>query len=254
MRSLSASELLDIWEQGQSHQPMQRGMMLLSATCPEIAADVLEGFTIGERDAILMTLRERIFGPQMSSVITCPRCRERLELNFNVADIRTEPPSQSSNDTTKSDDRDDTRMLCIKDYEVRFRLPTCLDLKTVAERKDAAEARRLLLQRCLVTIHRDGKNVNANELPVDVVDGVVKKMALADPQGDVCLSLCCPDCRHEWLASFDIVTFFWTEIDAWAHRVLHEVHALASAYNWREIDILSMSPWRRHYYLTMAGT
>ena len=74
-----------------------------------------------------------------------------------------------------------------------------------------------------------------------------------DPQGDILLDISCISCGHSWKIVFDIVTFFWTEIDAWAHRILREVHDLAKAYGWREADILAMSPWRRQIYLEMVG-
>ncbi len=49
--------------------------------------------------------------------------------------------------------------------------------------------------------------------------------------------------------AFDIVSFLWNELNAWAIRTLREVHILASAYGWSETDILAMSPWRRQFYL-----
>ena len=66
-------------------------------------------------------------------------------------------------------------------------------------------------------------------------------------------ALYCPECGHRWHATFDIVSFFWSEIDAWAYRTLHQVHRLASAYGWREADILAMSPWRRQFYLSLQN-
>jgi hypothetical protein len=62
-----------------------------------------------------------------------------------------------------------------------------------------------------------------------------------------------PGLRHSWDVLFDIVSFFWAEIGAWAQRLLREVHALASAYGWREADILALSAWRRRQYLDLAG-
>ena len=78
-------------------------------------------------------------------------------------------------------------------------------------------------------------------------------MAEVDPQADVQMDLTCPACGHQWQALFDIESFFWREISAWANRILREVHALASAYGWRESDILSMSTWRRQTYLNLIG-
>jgi hypothetical protein len=34
--------------------------------------------------------------------------------------------------------------------------------------------------------------------------------------------------------------------------MLYDVHALASAYGWREADVLAMSPMRRQVYLELA--
>ena len=78
-------------------------------------------------------------------------------------------------------------------------------------------------------------------------------MAQADPQADVQLALSCPACSHQWQSVFDIVSFFWSEMNAWAYRILREVHILASAYGWREADILAMSPYRRQLYLKMVS-
>ena len=77
-------------------------------------------------------------------------------------------------------------------------------------------------------------------------------MAETDPQADVQLALACPACGHTWQATFDIVSFFWSEINAWAYHTLREVHGLALAYGWTETDILALSPQRRQLYLEMA--
>ena len=41
-------------------------------------------------------------------------------------------------------------------------------------------------------------------------------------------------------------------LDAWAKRVLEEVHTLASAYGWAQSEILSMSAARRRRYVAMV--
>ncbi len=253
MRALSASELLDIWERGLTLQPIQRALTLLAAACPETAPGVLAELTIGERDEKLLTLREWTFGSQLISLTVCPSCSQHVELAFNVPDIKAASSSRPRDGRGEIEDRDKTLAHGIADYEVSFRLPNSLDLAAAAESEEVAESRQLLLQRCLLTIHHNGEEVSADDLPTAVVEGVVQRMAQAEPLSDVHLSLVCPTCKHHWQALFDIVTFFWTEIDAWAHRVLREVHTLASAYGWREGDILTMSPWRRQFYLTMVS-
>ena len=86
-----------------------------------------------------------------------------------------------------------------------------------------------------------------------MIDTVSQRMAVADPQADVRLAMTCPACGHKWKAIFDIVSFFWSEIDSWVKRTLHEVHVLASVYGWSEAEILHMSAWRRQSYLAMVG-
>jgi hypothetical protein len=51
---------------------------------------------------------------------------------------------------------------------------------------------------------------------------------------------------------FDVAEFLWREIDAWAKRVLEEVHTLASAYGWAQGEILSLSAARRRRYVSMV--
>jgi len=137
-------------------------------------------------------------------------------------------------------------------YEVRFRLPNSVDVTAVTGDRDPTENRRLLFQRCLLDARRKGKTIAAEALPKPVVEAIITQMAAADPQADVQLALDCPACGHHWLAPFDIVAFFWTEINTWAYRVMHEVHLLAAAYGWSEADILALTPWRRRFYLEMV--
>jgi len=48
------------------------------------------------------------------------------------------------------------------------------------------------------------------------------------------------------------VAYLWNEIDAWAYRTLQEVHTLAKAYGWSEEEILRLSAWRRHFYISLV--
>lgn len=243
MRALSTSELLTAWEQGRVRQPVQRALTLLVAACPEITSDELAELSIGQRDARLFTLREWTFGPQMVCMDACPDCGERLELNFDVTEIRVSSEAELV----------EASSLNINGYEIGFRPPNSLDIDSISNQVDIASARRLLLERCVTQTSHNAHEVSFDDLPGEVLDAVVEGVAQADPQADVRLALACPVCGHEWETVFDIVSFFWSEISAWAKRILREVHALASAYGWREADILSMSPWRRQFYLEMLN-
>jgi hypothetical protein len=234
IRALPAAELLACWEQCLAQPPLQRALTLLGAASPETAPDTLEGFSIGQRDAGLLAFRAWTFGRQLNCLASCPACAEQLELAFDIGDIwapADAPPEALS--------------ASIAGYTLRFRLPNSLDLAAIADCGDLPARRRLLLERCLLAAERDGDQAAAADLPADVVRAMAESMAQADPQADVQLALACPGCGHQWQAGFDIESFIWSEIKAWAARALREVHTLATAYCWSESEILALSPLRR---------
>jgi hypothetical protein len=242
MRALTAPEMLEVWERGLAESPLRRALLLLSASAGE-PMEVVARMSAGRRDAHLLSLREWAFGPQLAAVAGCPRCGERLEMEFSVSDVRVEAEAKPS----------ESWPLEVAGYELRCRAPNSLDLLAVAGSRDMAEARKQLLERCLSDIARDGAPVAVEQLPDEVTAVAVGRISQADPQADVRLALSCPQCGHHWQSGFDIGSFFWGEIHVWAQRILREVHTLASAYGWREVDILTMSPWRRQFYLNCIG-
>ncbi|GAB4205432.1 MAG: hypothetical protein OHK0022_31510 [Roseiflexaceae bacterium] len=237
MRTLSATELLQVWERGLRQLPFQRALALLAAACPDESADALAELSIGQRDSRLLTLRAWTFGPKVASVARCPVCAAQVDLLFCVDDIRAAEPQAL------------VFALPVEDYIIELRLPNSRDLGALV----AEHSEQVLLKRCLLSVARSGQPCNAGALPPEVVRQAVEQLALADPQADVQLALVCPVCGHPWQAPFDIVSFFWSEIDAWAGRMFREIHALALAYGWREEEILALSPLRRRMYLEMIG-
>lgn len=243
MKGVSAAELLDVWEQGLHQPPIQRALSLLTIAYPNIPFEQLSTLTIGQRDSLLLNVREGLFGPQMASVVPCPACGEQLELNFAVADIRVAP------------ERAPTSQLVVRmdDYQVQFRLPNSLDLSLVVGQTNATSARQQLLERCVLSAQQGDRVLFPQELPAAVLAAVVAEMAAADPQADVQLALACPACSHQWQSTFDVVAFLWSELHAWARQLLREVHRLAATYSWQENDILAMSSQRRQLYLEMIN-
>ncbi|MHC4177780.1 MAG: T4 family baseplate hub assembly chaperone [Planctomycetota bacterium] len=240
MRIPTASEWLAAWERGYGQSPARRALTLLALAFPNTLVEALAELSIGQRDAYLLSLREIAFGRLLHCLVICPKCEERLEAALQVADIRADVIT----------DQTDGLCLAVGEHRVSFRLPNSRDL--IAESGNASTARETLLRRCILEASHEGTACPAEQLPADVLQAVVEKMVESDPQADVELDLCCPSCGHQWLAAFDIVSFFWREICAWAQRTLREVHALASAYGWSEEEIVSLSPFRRQQYLQMA--
>lgn len=242
MDLLSAAELLEVWDQG-SRQPLaQRALALLSVACPDLDREALARLSIGRRDGLLVSARESAFGPRLSAITNCPKCGEQLETHFYVEDVRTSNGSRAAESGSVS----------ANGYEVRFRLPDTTDLLAAGDQQDAEAARQILLKRCVLSARRNSAEWPMDALPEEIVTEIERKMFEMDPQAHVQLEFGCPICGEKWSAVFDILTFFWGELDAWAQRLLIEVHTLASAYGWREADILEMSAARRGIYLNMV--
>ena len=241
MMAVSSAQLLAAWERGLTQPPVRRALTLLNADGDGGSLDALARLSVGERDKRLLCLREQMFGPRLSAIAQCPACGESLEVDFNVADVRVEPVEPTHGPFT----------LEHKEYVVAFRLPASLDLASLDENAATVENRRRLVERCVLSARCGGRVISADELPDEAVGAIAAQMAKADPQAEVLITMECPACAHRWSALFDIGAFFWTELNAWATRVLREVHLLAVAYGWREADILALSPLRRQLYLEM---
>jgi hypothetical protein len=241
MRPLSVAVLLTVWERELDARPFERALGILSFALPNASRETLARITIGRRDALLLQLREWAFGADLGVLLSCPRCGQELEMPLKVTDLRasTAPPDNPE------------RLLELREYTIQCRAPNSEDLMGCSG-TDVASTRRHLLARCVTKASYRGQPIEAVALPDDVVEHTAEAIASLDPQADTRIELSCPDCHHCWSQAFDIVSFFWAEIDAWARRTLREVHILAAAYGWSESDVLALSPRRRHIYVAMA--
>jgi hypothetical protein len=232
--TLSASDLLNAWEIGLHQPPLLRALTLLLVAQPDRSFDQLARLSLGQRNCALIDLRETLFGSQLDGVAACPQCGEQLSLEFATSDLiaAIAPPPE-------------TLSLESEVGSITFRVPNTLDLIEAAKAGQVNSARDVLLRRCV--------DQPIEPLPDRTIEAITRTMAQADPQADMQLALTCPACMHAWQMAFDIAAYLWTEINAWANRLLVDVHQLASAYGWREADILAMSAYRRERYLEMIG-
>jgi hypothetical protein len=242
MRPLSALDLIGIWERGDPLPPCDRALAILATALPDESPEALAGLSLGRRDSLLLSLRAATLGDRIEGVSPCPGCGEWLEFAIRVSDIRA----------PGADAPEPEHAVQFEGFDLRFRLLNSRDLAAAAACPDVALARRLLIQRCVRHASKEDVHVPAAELPSPVVEMLAAHLAECDPQAEVLLHLSCPVCGNAWQASFDIAGYFWTEIDAYATRLLGEVALLARAYGWGEREILSMGARRRQFYLERA--
>ncbi len=248
---LSASKLLEIWEHGANCTPLERALIILNHVFPRVPTSRLGNLTIGQRDLCLLHLRELTFGSHINGLAECPACHERLELAFDASDLCA--PGVSLPDLEMTDQLNTESSFQMEEFEVTFRQPTSDDLTSLAASTDSALVRGKLLEACVISVRQNGETATASDLPPAVQTAMIERMAEADPLTNLTLAATCPACGHAWQIIFDIASYFWSEINVWAARLMSEVHMLASTYGWREADILAMSAWRRGRYLELIG-
>jgi hypothetical protein len=237
------SILLDVWERGLRQPLPQQVVGLLAAVTPGASEADMAGLPLGARDALLLDLREALFGPDLVTVTACPACDAQLEAAFSTGDVRVPPPPRA--EAALAIEAEGHRLAC--------RPPATADLLAIPAGADAETARTVLLARCVTAIDAAGADISAEGLPPALLPAIAEGMAQADPQAVVELRLDCEACGHGFLAIFDIAGFLMCEIHNWARHLLRDIDALARAYGWREADILALSPTRRRLYVEMAA-
>ncbi len=242
MQALSAQQIVQVWEQGCCQHDIDRALTILAAVCPDHSRAELAALTIGQRDSQLLTLREMTFGKKLICFSVCPHCQERLQFSLTTEALQVEQPRLEAPDLE----------FCLEGFTMRIHLPNSSDLAAVANCSATEDPHQVLLQRCLVEVSQNGEAIEAKNLPETVVSAISDHIGANDPQAEVLLELNCSSCGHQWMTTFDIVTFFWKEITVFAKRLLEDVVVLARTYGWREKDILSLSPVRRRFYMEKA--
>jgi hypothetical protein len=243
MRAPTTAILLDAWEHGLGQPPPRRAIALLAAAYPEVSYETLGRLSVGESDSRLLSLRELLFGSRLHGVSSCPHCREKIEMDFAVADLRAAIPGNPPPETLT---------VSVHSYDVVFRLPTALDLEAAATAPDAGSARTVLFARCVLTATTPAGAVAPENVPATIVAAVSEVMGRADPQAATEIKLVCPACTYHWRVAFDAGAFLWAEIHAWGQQQLRDIHTLAAAYGWSEAEILALTPARRRAYLDLV--
>lgn len=242
MRTLNSIELFQVWEDGTDFTLTERSLQLLSIACGVPDLNQVADWSIGERDARLLQLREWMFGSTLLNKASCPKCGELLEWTTELEDIRLQVPQQQTLPQTFE--------LDVEGTHISFRLPNSHDVFRAYNDPAYATNPQKLIEECVVKI--EGELVVAELSPL-ALDALEQQMEKLDPQADIRMGLTCPACAHEWSASFDIAGYLWTEIDNWAKHVMQEVYLLARSFHWSEKDILRMSPRRRQLYIEMIS-
>ncbi len=246
MHSLSASELLDVWDRAAGERPLVQALVLLQAAYPQASWDELTQLSVGERDRRLLALRAAVFGDDCKVFAECPLCATGLEFSLSASQLANQPQLRSGDGFVE-----------VSPYTVGFRLPNSSDLIATSDCQSIEEATLTIFQRCLLEIRAHEKLLLPGEVPADLTEKLLDRFkAWLDLQetGETLLHVTCPACGHAWDMLFDPATFVWREIERLAKKLIAEVATLAGTFGWSEQEILKMSGTRRMAYLNCCST
>src|SRR5580692_11130268 len=193
MKTLASLDLLNAWEQGLGRGAAARALILLRlAAGAEQSEEGPARWPIGQRDACLLDLRESVFGQRVEGIASCPECGVEQEFRMAVGQLRIARPDSGVE-----------MALASGDYQVDFRLPDSLDLcELEADAGAEGDLSLRLLRSCVTNATAGDQLVAAADLPEELVQQISERMAQADPQADLTLSLECPECSYRWSEPF----------------------------------------------------
>jgi hypothetical protein len=242
MRGLSGHDLLRAWERGQRQHVVDRALTLLGLGGSPVGGDDVAALPVGRRDGLLLDLHAATFGPGLRAFCECGGCAERLELELDLATVRSACVPGDAPDA-----------IDVGGYRVRVRPPTSHDLAAAVRAGERDTAYRVLLERCLSACTEGGVPVPASALPAEVAAAAADHVLAVDRGAELTVEVTCPGCGRAASLVLDVPRFVWAELAAEARRLLHEVFSLARSTGWAEEDILSMSPQRRRAYLELGS-
>ena len=231
-------------------------------TLATINAELVRGLLVGDREYLLVRLRQMAFGSEVETVWHCDNsnCRKPMDIAFSIADLvieRKTAPTRfftrrlSAIDFDSAPGEGGNRDNC----EIEFRLPTGADQEALAVsfHVDPDAAVDHLMARCVRRIGGGGGTGEASieQLTADARQAIGGVMGQLAPQVAMELDLTCPECQTSFVANFDFTRFFLAEMKANLYLLEREVHLLARYYHWSEREILSLPRKKRRRYVEL---
>ena len=232
--------VLRAWERGAGRSAAVRAALALEIISPEFISPGGHSTTLFARDDALMRLRMSLLGSQVDAVVQCPGCATEFDLPLDLAALTGSRPAPASVPVEAGG------------FVALVRPPTAQDLERIPLDMPTEALAEALFLSCVESATRDGHPVEPTALPPEIrteASAALSARGMESPSAD----MTCGECGHRWQAPLDIAGVLSRDIDTWALRQLDEVHRIASAYHWRESEILALSPARRRFYLDAIG-
>lgn len=238
------------------------GRCLVRVGAAESAGEELaRSLLVGDREYLLLKLREMTFGPRVAAVLNCRDCGAPMDVAFELGEggVERRPVRSRFFRAELSPEAAFLDPSGVERREVEFRLPTGADQEAAAAAASGGEgaALEMLLARLVRPAGGDGGeggeswDAFAARLPAATRAEIEGHMARVAPAVELELEGVCPECGAAFETTFDLTGFFAAEMQQNLRSLERAVHMLAFHYHWPEGEILSLTRRRRQRYVEM---
>lgn len=238
---VTAAATLHAWECALEVEGQDRALTLAR----EMTGADASGFSLGQRDAVLLRAYRDIRGSTLDAIAVCAVCGTTLEVHLPISDLVEGYPEQFEDLPPIVVQLDSTAVV--------LRCPTTADLHAIARIPSVEGARSALLARCVVPQQDAGTSASGlSSLSDAQIAELGRRIETADPLVDVRIAIECAECGNAWSALLDVPELVWQQVRGVAATLLREVHTLAQRYGWTEAEVLQLSDRRRRAYLELT--
>jgi len=224
-------------------------LQLISAVlrcCVESPAEQLDAATLDRRARALLQIVRETQGDRLLWNARCANddCRHEMELALSVSQLLSTPePAEHFS------------WLAEPGCELELRLPTGRDQIEWRESAADAEEESADLRMASSLVNRVNGQPRAPDwtLPQEWLPALDAVFREHDVLTAMELQILCPWCGRESALEPDVEALALSLLAAEKKRVLEEIHQLASAYHWTEVDVLALPRLRRSFYIARAS-
>ncbi len=162
----------------------------------------VENLSIGDRDYLLLRMRQLDLGDAVHQIVRCPSCSQKVDVDFSISEIplrRMDQPERAYS-------------VEIGGHRLTLRFPNGADQAAVESLAtvNAAAANTTLFSRVVLDI--DGKGAPSEDdvrsWPVAMRAEIAKWLDANAPGPDLFIDIACPHCGADMSYSFDLDAFF----------------------------------------------
>jgi hypothetical protein len=230
-------------------------------TIAPVNEDVARALLVGDRQFLLMKLRQLTFGDRVDATVRCPwpDCGEPVDVDFKISEvpIKENGVYAAVQEIELSPMAVTASGLDIESARVRYRLPNGGDQELLMPllSVNEAEATTQLLSRCLLGLDRDQplSPERVRNLSPAARDEIERHMEGVAPGVDLTLEAQCPHCGRAFPLPFDVQDFIFGDARVSHDLLYREIHYLAYHYHWSEHEILDMERDKRRRYIEILA-